>query len=186
MLRINAVVAQLAEFYGVLVVPYLLHPAHVFSVFIRDSDSRLATRAFRFRGDTNLLVRLSRYSGYFIAMLDVYHVPQGLSPEEITSNSPHKYLAGKSDVQLAHSLNGAYWKRTARTPMIPNGAPVSNNSPLNVQYASVVNAQSFYIAVSFPARNVHVKFDVLRVLAGLPLRWPTLPVVGPAHSPKIN
>jgi hypothetical protein len=73
-------------------------------------------------------VRPSRYSGYFIAMLDVYHVPQGLSPEEITSNSPHKYLAGKSDVQLAHSLNGAYWKRTARTPIIPNGAPVSNHS----------------------------------------------------------
>ena len=30
------------------------------------------------------------YSGYFIAMLDVYHVPQGLTPTEIQANSPHK------------------------------------------------------------------------------------------------
>ena len=33
-------------------------------------------------------------------MLDVYHVPQGLTPAETAANSPHKYLNGKSDVKL--------------------------------------------------------------------------------------
>jgi hypothetical protein len=43
---------------------------------------------------------------------------------------PSRYLNGKSDVQLAHSLNGVYWKRTDRTPMIPNGAPGSLDAGL--------------------------------------------------------
>jgi hypothetical protein len=50
-------------------------------------------------------------------------VPQGLTKEEIGSNSPHKYLTGKSDVYLAHSLNGVHWTRTTREPVVPNGPP---------------------------------------------------------------
>jgi hypothetical protein len=62
--------------------------------------------------------------------LDVFHVPQGLTAAEIAANSPHKYLTGNSDVQLAHSLNGVSWKRTSREPMIPNGPPGSLSAGL--------------------------------------------------------
>lgn len=55
---------------------------------------------------------------------------QGLTPAEIESNSPHKYLTGKSDVFLAHSLNGVHWARTSRDAVIPNGAPGSLDAGL--------------------------------------------------------
>ncbi|MCF7853964.1 MAG: hypothetical protein K9N51_04130 [Candidatus Pacebacteria bacterium] len=58
------------------------------------------------------------YYGYYIGLLWLFHcVPY------IPGSSPHKFMDGHVDCQLAYSLNGWHWQRTLRDPFIPNGAP---------------------------------------------------------------
>lgn len=63
------------------------------------------------------------YEGYFVGLLWLFHcVPQ------VIGSSPHKYLDGHVDCQLAYSLNGWHWQRTLRQPFIANGAPGAPDS----------------------------------------------------------
>lgn len=58
------------------------------------------------------------YHGYYIGLLWLFHcVPY------VEGSSPHKFIDGRVDCQLAYSLNGRHWQRTLREPLIPNGAP---------------------------------------------------------------
>ncbi len=58
------------------------------------------------------------YEGVYIGLLWLFHcVPQ------VKGSSPHKFLGGHVDCQLAYSLNGWHWQRTLREPFIPNGCP---------------------------------------------------------------
>ena len=58
------------------------------------------------------------YHGYFVGLLWLFHT----SPL-VKEHSPHKFLDGHVDCQLAYSLNGWQWQRGLRDPFIPNGKP---------------------------------------------------------------
>ncbi|MBO9604469.1 MAG: hypothetical protein J7639_00885 [Paenibacillaceae bacterium] len=58
------------------------------------------------------------YEGIYIGFLWVYHPSQ-----EVKGFSPHKFLGGNVDCQLAYSLNGRHFMRGLRTPFVPNGEP---------------------------------------------------------------
>lgn len=58
------------------------------------------------------------YEGYYIGLLWLFHCVS-----RVKGNSPHKFLGGRVDCQLAYSLNGWHWQRTLREPFIPNGDP---------------------------------------------------------------
>lgn len=56
------------------------------------------------------------YEGMYVALLWLFHVvPQ------VKGHSPHKFLGGHVDCQLAYSLNGWHFQRCLRDPLIPNG-----------------------------------------------------------------
>ena len=58
-----------------------------------------------------------------MGLLWLFHVvPQ------VKGYSPHKYLGGHVDCQLAYSLNGWHFLRCLREPFIPNGEPGSPDS----------------------------------------------------------
>lgn len=63
------------------------------------------------------------YHGWFIGFLWLFHT----SPM-VKGHSPHKFLDGHIDCQLAYSLNGWHWQRGLRDPFIPNGQPGSFDS----------------------------------------------------------
>jgi hypothetical protein len=58
------------------------------------------------------------YEGYYVAFLWLFH-----TAPQVSGQSPHKFISGHVDCQLAYSLNGWHFQRGFRTPFIGNDAP---------------------------------------------------------------
>lgn len=58
------------------------------------------------------------YEGYYIGFLWLFH-----TSSQVKGQSPHKFVGGHVDCQLAYSLNGWHFQRGFRTPFIGNDAP---------------------------------------------------------------